>query len=138
MREINDIVFRRLHGQLREIVCELTRVQFTHFASTKGWTPAINAYRCRDCISICVELAGVSTDEIELQIEARRLILRGRRRPPEPGENELKALQILALEIDHGLFERMIDLPQEVVPEGVKAEQANGLLWIHLPVRAQE
>jgi len=41
----------------------------------------------------------------------------------------------LAMEIDHGPFQREIILPVEVDPNRVIAEQRNGLLWIYLPLR---
>ena len=43
-------------------------------------------------------------------------------------------MQVLAMEIDHGPFERHINLPLSVDRARVTAEQRNGLLWIHLPV----
>ena len=42
---------------------------------------------------------------------------------------------VLAMEIDHGAFERQIKLPSTVDRTRVKAEQKNGLLWVHLPLR---
>ena len=39
------------------------------------------------------------------------------------------------MEIDHGGFERQINLPMSVDSARVTAEQNNGLLWIHLPWR---
>ena len=72
--------------------------------------------------------------QIAVTVEPRRVWLRGRRGPPEPGDAEGPALQVLAMEIDHGGFERDIVLPVEVDPNQVKAEQREGLLWICLPL----
>jgi HSP20 family molecular chaperone IbpA len=76
----------------------------------------------------------VDRSQIELRAEPRRVRLRGQRLPPEPGEAEGAALQVLAMEIDHGAFEREIVLPAEVDPEQVEAEQRGGVLWIWLPL----
>ena len=54
---------------------------------------------------------------------------------PEPDCNEAPALQVFALEIDHGRFERVVDLPSPVETDRVTAEHRNGLLWIKLPLR---
>ncbi|HEY2103528.1 MAG TPA: Hsp20/alpha crystallin family protein [Chthoniobacterales bacterium] len=96
------------------------------------WEPAINAYRCDESIQICVDLAGVKQSEIDLQIESQRLILRGTREVPEPDDC---ALQTIAMEIDYGPFMRVLKLPEDTEVNEARAEQRNGFLWIHLPLR---
>jgi HSP20 family molecular chaperone IbpA len=44
-------------------------------------------------------------------------------------------MQLLAMEIDYGPFEREVQLAAEVEIEQVHAEQRNGLLWIYLPLK---
>jgi HSP20 family molecular chaperone IbpA len=39
------------------------------------------------------------------------------------------------MEIDYGRFERVLELPAEVDPNRVSAEQRDGLLWVDLPLR---
>ena len=116
---------------------EVTQAQFIHFDVPGSWHPAVNAFRCGERFVICVELAGVDRDAIEVRAEARRVIIRGTRAIPEPSCNDAPAIQVLALEIDHGPFERVIELPADVEPKQVTAEHGNGLLWIRLPVRTQ-
>lgn len=100
------------------------------------WSPAVNAYRCADRYVICVELAGVHKDSIEIEIEPRRLRLRGQRPPPEPTCDPNQPPQVLALEIDYGAFARDIALPESVDPDRSTAEQRQGMLWISLPLAA--
>ena len=38
------------------------------------------------------------------------------------------------MEIDHGEFEREINLPPNVERLRVRADQKNGMLWIYLPL----
>jgi HSP20 family protein len=125
-----------LERQLGEIAVQLTEVRFAEFAITQSWRPALNAFRCGNKFIVCVELAGVERSSIDVRAERRRLAIRGVRAMPEPSCEEPPALHVLALEIDHGRFERILELPAEVEPEGVTAEHRNGLLWIKLPVRA--
>lgn len=113
---------------------ELARSGFPHFAPPP-WQPAINAYQCEDCIRICVELAGVDRSDIELTVRERHLEIRGVREVPEPAEAEGHALRTIAMEIDYGFFQREIRLPAEIDVKKVQADQQNGLLWIHLPLR---
>jgi len=83
-------------------------------------------------VSICVDLAGIDKSLIALQVEPRRVTVRGSRDAPEPID---QAVQMLALEIDYGPFERQVELPAEVDVEQARAEQENGLLWIYLPLK---
>jgi HSP20 family protein len=111
------------------------RWRFSHFVRHASWRPAINAYRCESCISICVDLAGVDRSDIELIIEGQRLSIRGERTVPEPGGKEDRARQMIAMEIDYGPFQRDVQLPDEVEVKKVRAEQKNGFLWIYLPLK---
>ena len=97
------------------------------------WQPAINAYRCESGIRICVDLAGVDREAIDLRVEPHRVVIRGNRNVSEPKHSESSPVEMLAMEIDYGPFERTVELFDEVDVEKVHAEQTNGLLWIHLP-----
>jgi HSP20 family protein len=124
----------RWQGALHDITYELSRFQFSRFAP-QAWEPAVNAYRCEQCIRICVDLAGVDRSMIDLTVEPRRVVIRGTRELPEPSHAEGHAVQLLAMEIDYGDFEREINLPVDVEIDKAHAEQRNGLLWIALPLR---
>src|SRR5262245_2101772 len=110
------------------------RIHYLVPTREQSWTPAINAYCCRDEIVVCVELAGVDERQIELHTEPRRLFIRGVRQPLEKDADCGPPRQVFALEIDQGVFRREIPLPLEIDPNHVQAEQRNGLLWIHLPL----
>ena len=134
MDPISRIKLRWLHGALHDVTSELSRSRFSQFAP-HAWVPAINAYRCDKCVRICVDLAGVDRALIDLIVEPRRVLIRGTRELPEPKEAEDRPVQLLALEIDYGPFEREVPLPAEVEIDQAHAEQRNGLLWILLPLK---
>jgi HSP20 family protein len=136
MADVRSIRLRQLQGRLGDVVYQLTRVQFSEFSPAGNWRPSINAYRCPERMTICVDLAGVDRSSVDLQVEPRRLLLRGNRELPEPGGGEERPMQILAMEIDHGPFEREINFPADVEPGRVTAEQRNGMLWVYLPWRS--
>jgi HSP20 family protein len=133
---MTSIYLKRLHGRLGDVAFELRRWQFAGFASPDTWQPAINAYRCKGQITICVDLAGVEREALDLRVDARRLSIRGHREAPEPAKNP-EMLQVLAMEIDYGAFERQFELPADVDVQRIMAEQRNGLLWIYLPLRPE-
>ncbi len=134
MDPISRIKLRWLHGALHDVTNELSRSRFSQFAP-HFWEPAINAYRCEKCVRICVDLAGVERSMIELTVEPRRVLVRGSRELPEPANKDDRMLQLLAMEIDYGPFERNIVLPADVEIDKATAEQRNGLLWISLPLK---
>ena len=129
MDPLRNIKLRWLQGTLGDVT--VTRVQMWQ-AQPQTWQPAINAFRCQSGVHICVDLAGVEKSSIDLRVESQRLIVRGTREAPEPTDH---AVQMLALEIDYGPFEREVPLPVEVDVNEARAEQENGLLWIYLPIK---
>jgi HSP20 family protein len=134
MDPIRTIRLRWLHGTLSGATQQLAALRFSQ-ASPHFWRPAINAYRCETSIRICVDLAGIERSQVDLTIFENRLSIRGVREVPEPGDEDDGILQMIAMEIDYCAFEREIQLPDEVEVKKVRAEQVNGLLWIHLPLR---
>ena len=129
MDTIRHIQLRWLQGTLGDVT--MRSIQLLR-ATPHTWRPAINAFRCKKAVSICVDLAGIDKSRIDLRVEPRRITLRGSREAPEPTD---QAVQMLALEIDYGPFEREVELPVEVDVEEARAEQENGLLWIYLPLK---
>jgi HSP20 family protein len=132
MEPIRHIKVRWLHATPSDVAYHVSR-HFSHFVPGK-WRPAINAFRCENDLKICIELAGVDKSEIDLSVEPSRVVIRGAREVPEP-PHEDGCAKILALEIDYGPFEREVLLPVEVDVERASADQQNGLLWIHLPLK---
>jgi HSP20 family protein len=127
----------QLHQRLGEIAYQLTCLHFSQPHFCQKWSPAINAYRCDNCIVICVDLAGVDETRIDVCLQERSLLIRGTRQPPEPVRESEGRVRILAMEIECGPFEREVPLPLEVDPERMRAEQRNGLLWVYLPLYAE-
>jgi HSP20 family protein len=137
MEDVTSITLRRLQGRLGNLAYQFTHLSFSRPIAKSGWEPALNLFLCQEQVTICMELAGVERDDIDLQVQAKNIVVRGQRVAPQPCGGELQAKQVLVMEIDHGRFERDIDLPVEVDPEKARAEQRNGFLWIYLPFRAE-
>lgn len=129
MDELPPGYLRQLQMRVGELGFRLTKLKIASFPAQREWCPPINAYQAESEFVICVDLAGVDRSAIELSVEPRRVVLRGHRHPPGPAGRPA----IIALEIDHGPFEREIPLPDDVRPQIVRAEHRQGILWIHLP-----
>lgn len=116
----------------------MTRVEWSCMRTARPWAPPVNAYRCPDRFVVCVDLAGVTRESIHLEIQPRQLLLRGERPPPGPTCDPATPPHVLAMEIDYGPFERIINLTADVHPPSATAEQRNGFLWIFLPFPPQQ
>lgn len=132
MNSSRTITLRWIYGPPADIGYQLARFRFSKPVPT--WQPAMNVYRSDGCVQICVELAGVDRSEVALTVEPTRLLIRGTREVPEP-DKKRAGLQMLVMEIDYGPFERIIELREEIDVHKVRAEQQNGWLWIHLPLK---
>jgi HSP20 family molecular chaperone IbpA len=126
-----------LERQLRALAGEFTRVQTVRFSAAPCWSPAVNVYRCADRFIVCLDLAGVERQHLSVQAEPRRLRISGHRSPPEPRLDPPQPMQVLAMEIDYGHFEREVRLPEAIDPERASAEQREGWLWIQLPLEGR-
>jgi len=100
----------------------------------RKWQPAVNAYRCEEGFAVCVDLAGMDKESIDVKVEQRRLRIRGHRQSPEPKREKHRPVQVLMMEIDSGNFERELTFSVDIDGSQTTAEQQNGLLWIFLPL----
>jgi HSP20 family protein len=76
-----------------------------------------------------VELAGIEPAEVDAAVVDDVLIVRGRRSRPAGDRRVYQHI-----EIDYGIFERRVQLNEEVDSEAANATYENGLLSIHLPL----
>lgn len=105
------------------------------FAPSDTWTPNVNLYESDRCYLVCVDLAGVEKSEIDVVVQNQRLKLTGRRAAPtrEATDPCSTRLRVHLMEIDHGAFNREVELPADVDQQRIAATHENGLLWIELP-----
>jgi HSP20 family protein len=142
-RKIRAIRLQRLQHRLGEVASQITTVRFAQWqTSAVVWHPSINAFLCGRCVRVCFDVAGVRPEDIQLTYESGRLIIRGSRAAPEPIADASvsplqKAVHVLAMEIDHGQFERVVDVPPDIDPERITTEWANGFLWVYLQRQTQ-
>jgi HSP20 family protein len=110
---------------------------FFNFCPAETWTPPVNLYENETCYVLCVDLAGVEKEKIDLAVEDHQVRLRGNRAVPVVGEAEgaepNQRVRVHMMEIDHGPFCRAVDLPRSVNAASVVATYKDGLLWVRLP-----
>lgn len=106
------------------------------FFPNENWTPNVNLYETDAAYLVCVDLAGVEKEKIDIEVVDGRLWLRGNRAVPmcaETAETRHTRIRMHLMEIDHGSFARDVELPEDVQREGITARYQDGMLWIELP-----
>ena len=130
-----SIRLTRIVASAHSIAAQLQDLHFGSFhVPSGGWRPLVNVYAHGDRFEVCVELAGVPKEDIEVQVDARRLVIRGVRIAPEQRCEHPPCGRILMMEIADGAFERVLEFPVDVDPDRTAARQENGWLWITLPL----
>lgn len=89
----------------------------------------VDVYQTPDDIVVESAIAGVRPEDIDIQVTADSVSIRGSRRR----EREVSDDEYLYQECYWGRFARSIILPQEVDPEGAKVTFKNGILTVRLP-----
>ena len=97
--------------------------------SPSALEPPIDVYQTREAVVILVEAPGMRDQEILLQVEPDRLTIQGHKRNLR-GSHEHVYSQ---MEIACGPFQRKVELPVEVDPEGAAVRYNDGYIEIRLP-----
>jgi HSP20 family protein len=129
--------FGSVQRQMQRLM-EQMQQNFFNFCPTETWTPNVNLYENDTAYLVCVDLAGVDKEKIEVVVTDQKLTLRGTRVVPTPFSGEATPdshprLRVHVMEIDHGPFCREVELPADVAQHQISATHLNGLLWIELP-----
>lgn len=104
----------------------------------RAWEPRVNVYETAGAFLLCLDLAGMSTSDIDVTLDGETLVVSGTRgKPSMPGgaECDSQRVSIPVMEIDSGPFERRIRLSRHIAKGDIEATYKNGFLWISLPKR---
>jgi len=147
METASEPNFATVQRQMQRLMEQMQK-GFFNFCPSETWTPNVNLYENDVSYVVCVDLAGVDKEKIELVVADQKLTLRGARLVPTMpemdgqhggggggggGEHHHPKLRVHVMEIDHGPFCREVELPADVDRDRIEAAHRNGLLWIELP-----
>ena len=96
-----------------------------------SWTPKLNIYETADRYVICVELAGMPREQIDVWANEGVLHISGERKRPVLPENPTD-VGVHLMEIDSGRFHRKVPLPPDVQLDETSAVYRHGYLWVTL------
>ena len=94
------------------------------------WVPNTDVYATEEGLVIKVELAGMRSENLQITVEGNKLRISGER----PDGCRAAKFNFLAMEINYGHFENIIELPSGYDLSLAKASYLNGFLRIEVPV----
>ena len=97
--------------------------------SGRLWYPSADVYQTPDGWLVKVELAGVSAEEIEIDIQGKSLYIAGIRRDKMCAAVGMTYHQ---MEITYSRFEKTLEFPDTIDGARIEHNFDNGLLIIHL------
>ena len=118
--------------QLRGFYGELDDV-FERFLGTElgrrapngtPFVPAIESFLRDDKLVVRADLPGIDPKQVDLQVEADRLTIRGERKATREDANRGYR------EVTYGRFERTVQLPSGIDPDTIKATYKDGVLEV--------
>lgn len=108
--------FRLLHGERKMR------------PSSRAWCPAADIYRTQEGWIIKVDLAGVTPDDLEIEIRGAQLRISGCRRDTFYGEG----VAYQQLEITYSRFEKRLQFPCNIEGAAIVRDYRDGLLILQL------
>jgi HSP20 family protein len=133
-RRNRDDFFWQGGADLSKLSEELSSLR-PKLASNKCWEPVVDLTEETTRLVLKAEIAGVSSDEVELSYinDRHSILLRGVR--SEDVESEEDRVGVFQLEILYGHFEREIALPEDIEIDisNSRALFRNGILIVLIP-----
>ncbi|KAF0232620.1 MAG: HSP20 family protein [bacterium] len=120
---------------IKEFTEEMDKVSenfgFSKFESKEfDWKPAIDIFTRDGKFFIHAELPGMAKEDIKVELEENRLVVRGERKRETKEEKK----DFYRSELSYGSFYRAIVLPKEANIGEIEAKFGNGILEICMPV----
>jgi HSP20 family protein len=94
-----------------------------------AWTPLADAHETPDAYVVELEVPGLQREDLDVQVEGVRLVVKGERRPLSQGRPE----RFYRMERSYGPFSRTFTFTEPVDADRVTAHLADGLLRLELP-----
>ena len=96
--------------------------------SARLWNPAADVYRASDGWIVKVDLAGICSDELELELRGSTLSIRGCRRDTHYREGFVYE----QMEITYSRFEKSIQFPAPIEGASIRKDYSDGFLIVNV------
>jgi len=95
---------------------------------SQGWSPLADAYETGESFVVMLEIPGLREDDVELQVEADQLVVRGERRLASQARPD----SFHRMERSYGPFSRTFRFGVDVDPERIAVQFRDGLLRVEV------
>jgi HSP20 family protein len=127
--------FDKIGSRFEETIEDMFRSMGPIFCLTeRTWRPSIDLYETNDEIVILAEVAGVSKDRLDIEVNSKAIKISGNRNEVPKRES----CKYRLAEIQYGIFERILILPAFIDPDKVDATFQDGFLKIRLLKKPME
>jgi HSP20 family protein len=113
---------------LQDLLALHERINRLAGSDEAGWMPPVDLYEAPERYVLTAEVAGLSREDIQIQIQDGKLTLRGERPPHDP-----QSVRFDRVERGHGRFARTFVLPHAVDAGAITADLQDGLLTVQIP-----
>ena len=131
-KDLFEIMADEMGAVMDSMMEEMNSRNYFRSSGRDSWDPPLNFYEVADRFIVCVDLAGMQREQIDVQVKERTLHIRGVRPKPEVPE-VADDISVLLMEIDSGKFHRKVPIPGDVDVNAIRAAYRNGYVWIILP-----
>ncbi len=120
--------FARMHR-------EMDRMFEDFFGESRGGgnglllKPSVDIAESKKAYKISVEVPGIDPEQIDLHVDNGTLVLSGEKSQESEDDDE----GFHRIERSYGQFRRVLTLPEDADPDGIKADFKNGVLKIRIP-----
>jgi HSP20 family protein len=105
-------------------------------AASRPFVPAADVVVTDDDVTVHMDVPGLTTDDISIELDGDMLTVRGERKPAhtsaEDGDGRVRQRN----ERGHGRFQRVLRVPEGLDPDAIEGSLADGVLTLRLPVPA--
>jgi HSP20 family protein len=118
--------FRRMQARMNALLSGVA----TRHALPSGayFSPPGDLVETETTFVVCLEVAGVDSEDIEVLLRDRHVFISGRRKVKVPPQ-----ARVHQMEIDFGEFRKVIELPCPVREDGITSRYEKGMLIIEFP-----
>jgi HSP20 family protein len=95
-----------------------------------GFMPLLDVRETEDEYLVMVDVPGVKSEDVSIEVNEQVLTISGSRVPVETGESQL-------VERPYGSFVRNLTLPKGVDSDQIQADYTDGVLTVHVPKPAE-